>query len=508
MNPKTILTLFVIGFCVFCGVLVIESGLFDNDRSTDGGIVLLQNTSDEEAEDSPSLAEQINTPKGNQVFNPEAYGGIAKKVILGAAEPILENPETGYKLQLELSSQGAAIYRAIFSDGQDKGFDDRNYKDPQPLAILTPVTEDILSMANKEFVFVDDRLQVALDKLHWKSLGILKGYDGTESASFEAVIKEVAGGKEIVRLTKTYKVTIGSYMVDCSLKMENLSGKSQRVRFNMAGPVGIGREGSRADMRKIVGGFMDSKGEVTSMRLPVTKFDGKLTYEEKPMEKDTDKFLWSAITNKYFAAILIPTPEQGKDIVGWVTGKTGRFYNPDGDKKGEDEQLGVNLKVAAHKLAAVGDVDSAKTFNFQLYLGPKDKRLFDKNEQYKSLGFVQTIDFLACCCPASIIGPLAFGILGAMEWLYSFIPNYGVVIIILVFIIRLCLHPVTKKSQVSMSKMQKMGPMVAELKKKYGNNKAELHKHTMALYKEQGVSPIKHIWRTRLKSARIFTGLL
>jgi YidC/Oxa1 family membrane protein insertase len=77
-----------------------------------------------------------------------------------------------------------------------------------------------------------------------------------------------------------------------------------------------------------------------------------------------------------------------------------------------------------------------------------------------------------------------------MEWMYKFIPNYGIVIIILVFLIRLVLHPLTKKSQVAMSKMGKLGPQVEEIKKKYGDNKAEMNKRIMALYKEQGASPI------------------
>jgi YidC/Oxa1 family membrane protein insertase len=41
-----------------------------------------------------------------------------------------------------------------------------------------------------------------------------------------------------------------------------------------------------------------------------------------------------------------------------------------------------------------------------------------------------------------------------------------------------------------MSKMSGMAPKVEELKKKYANNKAELNKHMMALYKEQGASPV------------------
>jgi YidC/Oxa1 family membrane protein insertase len=203
-------------------------------------------------------------------------------------------------------------------------------------------------------------------------------------------------------------------------------------------------------------------------------------------------FLWAATANKYFAAILVPVPDEGRDFCDWVKDKTGWYYNPDGDNRGDsgDETIGVNLEIAPTTLTPKGQADSAKTYNFQLYLGPKDKSLFDKNELYRKLGFFQTIDFMSCCCPAAIIQPLAFGILAIMKWMHGFIANYGVVIIILVFLMRLVMHPITKKSQVSMSKMSTLAPKVEQIKKKYANNKAELNKQTMALYKEQGASPI------------------
>ena len=41
-----------------------------------------------------------------------------------------------------------------------------------------------------------------------------------------------------------------------------------------------------------------------------------------------------------------------------------------------------------------------------------------------------------------------------------------------------------------MSKFSKLAPKAEEIKKKYANNKAELNKQVMQLYKEQGASPI------------------
>jgi len=79
----------------------------------------------------------------------------------------------------------------------------------------------------------------------------------------------------------------------------------------------------------------------------------------------------------------------------------------------------------------------------------------------------------------------------AMNWMHVVVPNYGIVIIILVLLIRIALHPVTKKSQVSMMRMQKISnhPDMIEIKQKYANNRQEMQKHIMQFYRDQNVSP-------------------
>lgn len=260
----------------------------------------------------------------------------------------------------------------------------------------------------------------------------------------------------------------------------------------MAGPCGLGREAFRTDMRKIVAAFKNSKGQFESVKLDKRKLSNVKTLDDRNLTYPGGNFIWIAAVNKYFAAIVVPQPNEGQDYCDWIISKTGRFYNPDQDNKADsgDEMLGMDLTAATSTLAANGQADSSKAYNFQLYIGPKDKSLFDKNEMYRKLRFLLTIDFMGCCCPAWIISPLAFGILAIMKWMYGFIGNYGIVIIILVFLMRLIMHPITKKSQVSMSKMSTLAPKAEEIKKKYANNKAEMNKQMMALYREQGASPI------------------
>ncbi len=479
---KKVLVLILIGFVCFCGMLVVNSGLLTEK----GRCILLAQIS---ADTQQEAAHADDAAGGYSHISDFTFltadNAPASSVTLGSMDP-----KSGFKFELELTSKGAAISRAAFSE-----FDNRDPKEPEPLVILSPVHradgEEILSMANADFIFVHQRLKLALDKLQWKSSGVEKNEDGSETARFEAVIK-TSQGEPVLKLLKTYKVNPESYLLDCDLTVENLLVAEQKIQFDLFGPSGLNRESFRTDMRKVVAGFRtrDEQGRIASMRLDARKLSKAETVEDRRLVKPGADFLWVAAVNKYFAAILVPLPETGKNFCDWVKDKTGKFYNPDGKSDTGDETVGVDLKIAPSILTAAGQVGDTKTYNFQLYLGPKDKALFDKNDMYRNLGFVETIDFLACCCPASIINPLAFGILALMKWMYSFIPNYGVVIIVLVFLMRLIMHPVTKKSQVSMSKMSTLAPKAEEIKKKYANNKTEMNKQLMALYREQGASPI------------------
>ena len=84
------------------------------------------------------------------VVNFDATGGSADTVTLGSTEL-----ESDFEFELELNTKGAAINKATFSR-----FNDRHYKNPQPLVILSGVGE-VLPMANKEFVFTQHKLLLA-----------------------------------------------------------------------------------------------------------------------------------------------------------------------------------------------------------------------------------------------------------------------------------------------------------------------------------------------------------
>ena len=148
--------------------------------------------------------------KADEPISFRADDAPAEVVILGAADPNTEDPESGFKFRLELTSKGAAIRKATFSNGNDNGFDDRDPKNPQPLVVISPslgaAGAEVLTMANTYFIFDRHGLRLSLDKLHWRSSGVETTADGAQTARFEAIIKNEQTNQPVIKLVKTYIV--------------------------------------------------------------------------------------------------------------------------------------------------------------------------------------------------------------------------------------------------------------------------------------------------------------
>ena len=83
-----------------------------------------------------------------------------------------------------------------------------------------------------------------------------------------------------------------------------------------------------------------------------------------------------------------------------------------------------------------------------------------------------------------VIKPLTF----IINAIYSVVPNYGWTIILFTLAVKLILIPLNIKSQRAMKKQQKIQPVIAELQKKYANDKEKLQMEMMKIYRENNVS--------------------
>jgi YidC/Oxa1 family membrane protein insertase len=181
---------------------------------------------------------------------------------------------------------------------------------------------------------------------------------------------------------------------------------------------------------------------------------------------------WIALGSTWYLAALIPRTQGFKLHAAVAEGGVNGEY-----------QVVVAAR-AAPTLLPGGTWEGRLT----LYVGPKE---YERLERY---GLEGTVNFGGFPLPKRYGGLpmewLGVPILKFMTWLYGFVRNYGVVIIILTVISKALFYPLTVKSMRSMKAMQALQPQINALRSKYKNDPRRLQEETLALYRRHRVNPM------------------
>ncbi len=193
--------------------------------------------------------------------------------------------------------------------------------------------------------------------------------------------------------------------------------------------------------------------------------DGSVKREHKPKEATASvagKLYWAGQASRYFLAAYVPHGG-GDRAVDWgvLPADTGGSY--------------VRLIFAPFQLAAGGDWQE----DVALYVGPQEINAL------KGVGqrLEESIDY-------GWFGIIARPILGLLNLFYRVAHNYGVAIILLTLFLKLLLHPINKKSMLSMKAMQALQPRLKEIREKYKNDKQRVQMEMMGLFKLHKVNPM------------------
>lgn len=178
---------------------------------------------------------------------------------------------------------------------------------------------------------------------------------------------------------------------------------------------------------------------------------------------------WFSFKQQFFSVALIA--EQGFDKFNSQL-ETRNYEHSDKYTK----YLGVNLILEFEK-------GSAATFPMTFYLGPNHYQTLKSYdielEEQIDLGWW-------------IIGWInEYLVIPVFNFLDGFNMNYGIIILILTFIIKLILFPITYKTYKSSAKMRVLKPEIDEINEKHKKDDAmKRQQATMALYKKAGVNPM------------------
>ncbi len=150
------------------------------------------------------------------------------------------------------------------------------------------------------------------------------------------------------------------------------------------------------------------------------------------------------------------------------------------------EALNVKLSAVGEKVnsvlsgkADVIPVQGHASYEYKIYFGPKKLSILKSigNDLDRIINF-GWFDFVA--------KPT----LQLLNFLYTYVHNYGVAIILVTILFKIILWPVAQKGMKSMKNMQKIQPKVQKLREKYKDDSQRLNQEMMNLYKTYKVNPL------------------
>ncbi|MBP7935404.1 MAG: YidC/Oxa1 family insertase periplasmic-domain containing protein [Phycisphaerae bacterium] len=436
------------------------------------------------AEASIAATTEPATPSTGQV---QVVGGEDQTpVVLGSTRP--GGP---FPMAVQILPRGAAISTVELRD-HDKSIE---HKAPYPL--LSPLVasdpmgreQALPSFVTPKVRFENLGLDVDLDRITWK----------VESTTTNEVVLSARvqrpDRKPIARLVKTYSLANQlpnpdvpanrTYDLGLSLKIENLSESNLEAIIVQQGPLGMRKENSRAEDRSLLAVYWEQGKLVNKSCVRSDVISKKLTLLAKDSDAGGTRVAWTAQSNMYFTCIVAPRDRTSPEDRPRFASVEAAALTPDAVNRVED--LTFRYITTPISIAKGG----SQEVNFDCYMGPKSKEAFEKNATYRQRDYYQVIaQAFYFCAPASLVS-LMMNLLNVFHKIPPH--NYGIAIIVLVLVVRAVLHPITKKSQVNMFKMQKqqatLQPKIAALREKYGNDKAKLQQATMQVYSEAGINP-------------------
>ncbi len=199
-------------------------------------------------------------------------------------------------------------------------------------------------------------------------------------------------------------------------------------------------------------------------------------FEDKKLKESLDgNTEWAGVRSKYFSAVLIPKNRNAdavsaNGVINSVTTKDGIL---------DERLITVGLDMPFANVVSLTD-------SFTVFVGPLDYNMMaDYNENLEKIMNIGTTPFVGW-----IIKIFAVPIMWLLPKMYEIVPNYGLVIILFAFFVKIVTLPLSMKSFKSMNAMKVIQPQLEEVKKKYGKDPQRMQKETMKLYKEHGVNPI------------------
>ncbi|MBP6106564.1 MAG: membrane protein insertase YidC [Steroidobacteraceae bacterium] len=256
-----------------------------------------------------------------------------------------------------------------------------------------------------------------------------------------------------VTVMKTYVFKPGQYAIDVQYEVKNASG----VDWQAASYVQFARHvySQKRSMFDV---------ESYAFRGPAV-YDGK-KYQKLSVDDEDDAAFRQAAAGGWMA-------EMQHHFVSAAVPPKAETYDYSLQREGDHSVVSYRGPLKSVPAGA------SAAFSEKLFIGPK------LQDQLKLTGpkLELTVDY-------GKLTILANPLFHLLQWVHKYVQNWGVTIIIVTILLKLLFYKLTEKSGRSMAKMRAIAPRIKAIQERYKDDREQLAKQTMELYKREKINPV------------------
>lgn len=340
-------------------------------------------------------------------------------------------------LKIELDTKGAAISSVVL-----KNF---NSKDDKPVKLITPTSNEISILA------ASFGKTINISELYYQVS--TSSNSDTNEVTYTL---DLGNGQEIAH---KYSLPVSGYELSYNVEFKGLNDKitKDELTFQWNEQMLTQEKDVNMSRQNSTVNFFTASGEWDELT------ERSLTYEEETIN---EPIKWTTIKQRFFLSAIIADKSFTK----------GKFTT------NVDENNPEVVKRASVTLGIPFDDVKNGDASFRFYFGPNDYHITsDVAEEFSKNLFLGW---------PPMLWVNKFVLIPLFDFLNNFISNYGLIIILIVFVIKLALSPLSYKSYLSMAKMKVLKPELDEIKEKHDGDMTKAQQDQMKLYQQVGVNPI------------------
>lgn len=345
----------------------------------------------------------------------------------------------------------------------------------------------------------------------------------TAPGAFEAEI--ISGGGEtglpetmVARLERRFTLLDDSFEIVVEQRVVNLTDRPLDVRWIQWGPVDLQEDpsGFRIPTRRIRFGYLLDPSSDPSRQ--IVEADDRLLTEKSLLTdmakafvthqqlwpdpkhyKNAGELSWVSQTSRYFAFAVHPLLTRDEARLNLDAPQTHPLDKTldlaervEAIRLGDGEDAHVVLQM--HSTPMTIAPGATQDLSFGAFAGPMTRRVLSRGVDpvYGALDLGGIVIYQIGFCGWCTFQPIARMLLIILDFFHTLVGDWALSIILLVLCVRALLHPIFKKSQISMMRfgkqMQAVQPKIKKIQEKYKNDPAKLKEEQMRLMREERIN--------------------